>query len=53
LRRFNSASQQQHQLFGVFDHKGKTWTVEGGAGVGFTGGTDRLVFKLILSRDLN
>lgn len=53
LRGFNSAPQQQHQLFGVFDHKGKTWTVEGGAGVGLTGSTDRLVFKLILSRDLN
>ena len=53
LRAFNSASRQQHQLFGVFDHKGKNWTVEGGAGVGFTGSSDHLVFKLILSRDLN
>jgi hypothetical protein len=53
LRKFNTASRQQHQLFGVFDRKGKTWMVEGGAGVGFTGSTDHVVFKLILSRDLN
>jgi len=53
LRGFNSASRQQHQLFGVFDYKGKRWTLEGGAGVGLTSSTDRVVFKLILSRDLN
>jgi hypothetical protein len=53
LRGFNPASRQEHQLFGVFDFKGKAWTIEGGAGVGLTGTTDRLVFKLILSRDLN
>jgi hypothetical protein len=53
LRAFNSASRQQHQLFGVFDYRGKRWTVEGGAGVGLTSSTDRLVLKLILSRDLN
>jgi hypothetical protein len=53
LRGFNSASRQQHQLFGVFDFKGKPWTVEGGAGAGLTGSTDRFVLKLILSRDLN
>lgn len=53
LRGFDTASRQQHQLFGVFDFKGKRWAIEGGAGVGLTGSTDRLVFKLILSRDLN
>jgi hypothetical protein len=53
LRGFNPATRQQHQLFGVFDFKGKPWTIEGGAGVGLTNSTDRLVFKLILSRDLN
>jgi hypothetical protein len=52
VRRFNPASRQQHQLFGVFDFKGKPWTIEGGAGVGLTGSKDRLVLKLILSRDL-
>jgi hypothetical protein len=53
LRAFNSASRQQHQLFGVFDFKGKRWSIEGGAGVGLTSSTDRVVLKLILSRDLN
>lgn len=53
LRGFNTASHQQHQLFGVFDFKGRPWSIEGGAGVGLTGSTDRWVLKLILSRDLN
>jgi hypothetical protein len=53
LRGFNPAARQQHQLFGVFDFKGRRWTIEGGAGAGLTNSTDRLVFKLILSRDLN
>ncbi len=53
LRGFYPASQQQHQLFAVFDYGGKPWSVEGGAGVGLTNATDHLVLKLILSRDLN
>jgi hypothetical protein len=53
IRAFYPASQQQHQLFGVFDYKGKPWSVEAGVGFGLTNATDRLVLKLILSRDLN
>ncbi len=53
LRAFYRAAQQQHQLFGVVDFGGKPWTVEGGVGFGLTSATDRLVIKLILSRDLN
>ncbi len=53
LRGFNAPARQQHQLFGVFDFKGKPWSIEGGAGVGLTGSTDHWVLKLILSRDLN
>jgi hypothetical protein len=53
LHGFYPGSQQQHQLFGVFDFSGKPWSVEGGIGVGMTQATDRLVLKLILSRDLN
>jgi len=53
LRAFYSASQQQHQLFGVFDYNGKPWSIEGGVGFGLTSSTDHLVLKLILSRDLN
>ncbi len=53
LRGFYPASQQQHQLFAVFDYGGKPWSIEGGVGVGLTNATDHLVLKLILSRDLN
>ncbi len=53
LRGFFAANQQQHQLFGVLDYNGKPWTVEGGIGLGLTSATDRVVLKLILSRDLN
>lgn len=53
LRGFLPASQQQHQLFAVFDFNGKPWSVEGGAGFGLTSASDHLVLKLILSRDLN
>ena len=53
LRGFNTSSQQQHQLFGVFDYYGKPWTVESGVGLGLTSATDHVVVKLILSRDLN
>lgn len=53
LRGFQPPGQQQHQLFGVFDYNGKTWTVEGGIGLGLTDATDKVVLKLILSRNLN
>ncbi len=53
LRGFYAPSQQQHQLFAVFDYHGKPWTIEGGVGVGLTNATDHLVLKLILSRDFN
>ncbi len=47
------ASQQSHQLFAVADYNGGPVTVETGVGFGLTPATDRLVLKLILSRDLN
>lgn len=53
LRKFYAFTHQQHQLFGVFDYNGKPWMVEGGVGLGLTGATDKVVLKLILSRDLN
>jgi hypothetical protein len=53
IRGFRVASQQQHQLFGVIDYAGDVWSVEGGVGVGMTGATDKVVLKLILSRNLN
>jgi hypothetical protein len=53
LRAFYSPSQQQHQFFGVVDHKGAAWMAEAGVGLGLTNATDKVVLKLILSRDLN
>jgi hypothetical protein len=53
LQGFYPPSEQQHQLFGVIDHNGKVWVVEAGVGFGLTSATDKVVLKLILSRDLN
>jgi hypothetical protein len=53
LRGCYAANQLQHQLFEVLDYNGKPWTVEGGVGLGLTSATDRVVLKLILSRDWN
>jgi hypothetical protein len=53
LRRFLPGSQQSHQLFAVADYNGAPLSVEAGVGFGLTQGTDRLVLKLILSKDLN
>jgi hypothetical protein len=53
LRAFYAPDQQQHQIFGVLDYKGKLWSVESGVGLGLTSATDKVVLKLILSRDLN
>lgn len=35
-----------------YKYLGKIWSIEGGIGVGLTNAGDRLVIKLILSRDL-
>jgi hypothetical protein len=53
IRRFYAANQQAHQLYGVVDYATKTLNVEGGVGFGLTDASDKLTFKLILSRDLN
>lgn len=53
LRGFHSANEQSHQLFAVADWNGAPLSVEGGLGFGLTPATDRLVLKLILSKDLN
>jgi hypothetical protein len=53
LRRFAPTAQQSHQLFAVLDHPvGKT-EIEAGVGFGLTRGSDGLVLKLIVARDLN
>jgi hypothetical protein len=53
LRDFVPVSQQFHGVWAVVDHNTKVVNIEAGVGVGYTGGADRLTFKLMLSRDLN
>jgi hypothetical protein len=48
-----SGSEQSHQLFAVTDYAGSNIEVQAGLGFGLTSVADDLVFKLILSRDLN
>ena len=52
IKHFLSADQQSQQLFGVIDYKGEPFNVEAGLGFGLTAGSDRLVAKIMLSRDL-
>ena len=53
LRGFLPAGEQSHQMFLAADYDGEPVSVEGGIGFGLTRGSDNLVLKLILSRDLN
>ena len=53
LHHFAPRGEQAHQLYGVVDRTWKDWDIEAGVGVGVTDASDRLTFKLILSRDLN
>ena len=52
IKHFLAADQQSQQLFGVIDYKGEPFNVEAGLGFGLTAGSDRLVAKIMLSRDL-
>ncbi len=53
LREFYSASEQSHQIFGVFNRSTKFADIEAGIGFGLTGASDKVTLKLMLSRDLN
>ena len=54
LREFYTASEQSHQIFGVFDHANDKWgDIEAGIGFGVTGATDKLTLKFMWSKDLN
>ena len=46
-------SEQAHQVFAVFDQSTSFLDIEAGIGLGLTDASDKLQFKLILSRDLN
>jgi len=50
---FHATPDQSHQIYGVVDHAGGGLDFEFGVGVGLTDASDKLTFKLILSRDLN
>ena len=52
IKHFLPADQQSQQLFGVVDYKSDAINVEAGVGFGLTAASDRLVVKLMLSRDL-
>jgi hypothetical protein len=53
FRNILPAHDQFQQIYGVVDHDAKFVHIEAGVGVGVTAGSDRLTFKLLLSRDLN
>ena len=53
LRNFYSASEQSHQIYGVFNRSTKLMDIEAGIGFGLTGASDKVTLKLMLSRDLN
>ncbi len=53
FRQINSASQQSHQIWEVFNHAGKYVNIETGIGFGLTAASDKVTLKLMLSRDLN
>jgi hypothetical protein len=53
LRDIQPLSQQAHNLYWVVDKNTKLVDIEAGIGVGLTSASDKLVLKLILSRDLN
>ena len=53
LRHFEAVHNQAHEIWVVMDHSHKSLNLECGVGFGRTGGSDKLTFKLMLSRDLN
>lgn len=52
IKHFLPVDQQSQQLFGVVDYKSDAINVEAGVGFGLTQASDRVVVKLMLSRDL-
>lgn len=53
LHEFVPVSDQFHEVWATVDHNTKFVNIEAGVGVGYTAGSDRLTFKLMVSRDLN
>jgi len=46
-------NEQQHNIYAVVDFKIGRWDVNAGIGYGLTGGSDRVMAKLILGTELN
>lgn len=53
VRAFLPLADQVHQLYAVVNRNGGFFDIEAGLGFGLTGASDRVTFKLILSRDFN
>jgi hypothetical protein len=53
FKSFDSLHNQFHEVWGAFDHTGKVWDIEAGAGLGLTAGSDRWTLKFMIARDLN
>jgi hypothetical protein len=53
LNDFLPAHGQFHEVWAVMDHKSNVVDFEAGVGVGVTAGSDRVILKLMFSRDLN
>jgi hypothetical protein len=53
LRQFLPLNDQLHEVWAVMDHDSKLLNIEAGVGFGLTAGSDKLTFKIMLSRDLN
>jgi len=53
LRHAQALNDQFHQVWAVMDHSTKILNIEAGVGAGLTSASDKLTFKLMLSRDLN
>jgi len=52
IKQFLPFEQQSQQLSGVVDYKSEDFNIEAGIGFGLTPASDRLVVKLMVSRDL-
>jgi hypothetical protein len=53
LNHFVSPHNQFHEIWAVMNRSGKGLSIETGVGLGLTAASDKLTFKLMLSRDLN
>jgi hypothetical protein len=52
LQAFRPASDQSHEIWGVFDHYSKWADIEAGVGFGLTSASDNVTLKFMVSRDI-